>query len=392
MSTAPMYGLVSPAAIVETISFGTPTGSARIACVAIEVPPEPPSAGRVERPSSCSRRRPRRRPRPSPIAAPRSPAARGPRRRGRPRRRPARARCPARPAPRPRCRRRRAPVDARSPQPLARYPYSTPFVSSVPTSTTVAISSAPLLRRDEGSSRGLSRSCPSPGEDRRVPTARVDRDERPAAREGDRLPVGRPRRLERVLGRERHPAKPLPVDADHEDLESSRLPVSTRTRSSSRRATRRARRPALAAGRQAPPPRAVRVHDPELPDLGARQAARVGDPPAVGRPRGLDLRCQVLRHATRAGPVGAHDVDVIAVLVALIGDPRAVRRPRGLGLVAVGRRWNAAGCSSRRRPSRRRRATRCGRSRRRSGCRPERSPDRSGSSCPPGSTCRRAPR
>ena len=43
-SLAPTYGRVSPEATVETISFGTPTGSARIACVAIDVPPEPPSA------------------------------------------------------------------------------------------------------------------------------------------------------------------------------------------------------------------------------------------------------------------------------------------------------------------------------------------------------------
>ncbi len=43
-STAPTYGRVSPDARVETISFGTPTGSARIARVAIDEPPEPPSA------------------------------------------------------------------------------------------------------------------------------------------------------------------------------------------------------------------------------------------------------------------------------------------------------------------------------------------------------------
>ncbi len=43
-STVPTYGLVSPDATVETISFGTPTGSARIAFVAIVVPPVPPSA------------------------------------------------------------------------------------------------------------------------------------------------------------------------------------------------------------------------------------------------------------------------------------------------------------------------------------------------------------
>ena len=43
-STAPTYGRVSPEASVETISLGTPTGSARIARVAIEEPPEPPRA------------------------------------------------------------------------------------------------------------------------------------------------------------------------------------------------------------------------------------------------------------------------------------------------------------------------------------------------------------
>jgi hypothetical protein len=43
-STAPTYGRVSPDATVETISFGTPTGRARIAVVATDVPPEPPSA------------------------------------------------------------------------------------------------------------------------------------------------------------------------------------------------------------------------------------------------------------------------------------------------------------------------------------------------------------
>ena len=43
-STAPTYGRVSPDATVETSSFGTPTGSARIARAAIHEPPEPPSA------------------------------------------------------------------------------------------------------------------------------------------------------------------------------------------------------------------------------------------------------------------------------------------------------------------------------------------------------------
>ena len=48
---------MSPAAIVETISFGTPTGSARIAAVAIAVLPEPPAPSTPSiRPSACSRR------------------------------------------------------------------------------------------------------------------------------------------------------------------------------------------------------------------------------------------------------------------------------------------------------------------------------------------------
>ncbi len=38
-----MYGSVSPDAIVESISLGTPTGSARIAPVATDVFPDPPS-------------------------------------------------------------------------------------------------------------------------------------------------------------------------------------------------------------------------------------------------------------------------------------------------------------------------------------------------------------
>ena len=67
MSLSPMIGRVSEAAIVDTMSFGTPTGSARMACAAIEVPPEPPerqhavAAALLVQP----RARPRSRPRPS---------------------------------------------------------------------------------------------------------------------------------------------------------------------------------------------------------------------------------------------------------------------------------------------------------------------------------------
>ena len=42
MSLAPTNGLTSPAASVETISLGTPTGSARMPLVTMEVPPPPP--------------------------------------------------------------------------------------------------------------------------------------------------------------------------------------------------------------------------------------------------------------------------------------------------------------------------------------------------------------
>jgi hypothetical protein len=41
-SEAPTYGLVSPEATVETISFGTPTGSWRIAKEASAELPDPP--------------------------------------------------------------------------------------------------------------------------------------------------------------------------------------------------------------------------------------------------------------------------------------------------------------------------------------------------------------
>src|ERR1700728_2878600 len=42
ISFMPTYGLVSPEASVETINFGKPYGSARMAAVAMTVPAEPP--------------------------------------------------------------------------------------------------------------------------------------------------------------------------------------------------------------------------------------------------------------------------------------------------------------------------------------------------------------
>ncbi len=53
MSLAPTIGRVSPAAIVETISLGTPTGNACMASAAIDVLPEPPAASTPsQRPSA----------------------------------------------------------------------------------------------------------------------------------------------------------------------------------------------------------------------------------------------------------------------------------------------------------------------------------------------------
>ena len=43
MSLVPTYWATFPDAIVETMTFGTPIGSARIAGVTSDVPPEPPN-------------------------------------------------------------------------------------------------------------------------------------------------------------------------------------------------------------------------------------------------------------------------------------------------------------------------------------------------------------
>ena len=95
-STAPTYGRVSPDATVETISFGTPTGSARIAARR-----DRRAARAAEREDAVEpalgvqlRARPARRPAAIAVtAAPRSPAAASSRD---VRARPRRARCPAR--------------------------------------------------------------------------------------------------------------------------------------------------------------------------------------------------------------------------------------------------------------------------------------------------------
>ena len=43
MSEAPTYWATSPDAMVETMIFGTPTGSARMAGATMAVPPDPPA-------------------------------------------------------------------------------------------------------------------------------------------------------------------------------------------------------------------------------------------------------------------------------------------------------------------------------------------------------------
>src|SRR5262245_31714102 len=76
MSTAPTYGRVSPEATVETTSLGTPTGSCCIAYVTSAVPPVPPIPTTASsRPSSSRRITTAAAPRlMASIAAPRSPA------------------------------------------------------------------------------------------------------------------------------------------------------------------------------------------------------------------------------------------------------------------------------------------------------------------------------
>ena len=78
MSTAPTYGDTSPEATVETISFGSPIGSARMAAVAIVVLPDPPAASTPShRFVACSASTVARAPSAiADTAAPRSPASR----------------------------------------------------------------------------------------------------------------------------------------------------------------------------------------------------------------------------------------------------------------------------------------------------------------------------
>ncbi len=78
MSVTSTYCAVLPEASVETISFGTPTGSVRIAAVIIAVPPPPPRPSTASmRPSRCRAGTSAQAPRSiASMAGPRSRAAR----------------------------------------------------------------------------------------------------------------------------------------------------------------------------------------------------------------------------------------------------------------------------------------------------------------------------
>ncbi|NBE52531.1 hypothetical protein GUY60_14065 [Streptomyces sp. YC537] len=141
-SAEPTYGDTSPAAIEDTINFGMPSGSSRIARLAIDVPPLPPTARTpCTRPSACSRTTTSAAPRAIAVTAtPRSPVARS-RSRSSPAARATSARgmsagisgSPATPVSTTTTRTAYRRSRSRSQR------YSSPLVSSVPSSTTLAM-------------------------------------------------------------------------------------------------------------------------------------------------------------------------------------------------------------------------------------------------------------
>ncbi len=162
-STEPTYGLVSPEATVETISFGTPIGNSRIAWVTSAEPPDPPRPPIASRrPSAWSRFTISAAPRAIvSTAAPRSPA-----RASSPTSAPAAAATSSRGTSGEASGSPTIPASTRTTSTpcsrirSARYAYSRPFVSSVPTRTTVGISSPPCPPPAKGSTPGWSRCLP----------------------------------------------------------------------------------------------------------------------------------------------------------------------------------------------------------------------------------------
>ena len=134
------------------------------------------------------------------------------------------------------------------------------------------------------------------GEDLLLFAVRVDRDDRAPAGERDRrcrpatTPARTRRSVEYVTRRQA-----VAVDADRVDLEVAASRVARRTRPSSRPATRPVRtrpRPG-AVSRRRPEPSGCTTQISRISLPGS--AARVGDPAPVRRPRGLDLRREVVR-------------------------------------------------------------------------------------------------
>ena len=192
--------------------------------------------------------------------------------------------------------------------------------------------SSPSVR---GAQAGLESLLSGSVSIRSSPFATSISEDRPSRREGDRLAVGRPRRLERVVARG-HELRVLAVDADRVDVEALARHVRREHDPPSVRRPRR-RLSDTAELRQPARLRAVGADQPELADARAGLSPHVGDPAAVRRPRGLALLGLLVRHATRAGAVGAHDEDP-ARRTSRERDPVAVGRPRRLRLILLRRR------------------------------------------------------
>src|SRR5690606_21845956 len=140
-SFAPTYGVTSPDAIVDTISLGTPIGRSRTARAAMDDPPLPPTASTASTRSSPAMTAAA----PSPMAvtaAPRSPASRSASIEAPPASATRSAGPPAAP-PRGRAPASTSPASHPSSRTRSRsQTYSAPLVSSVPTSTAVAMQAA----------------------------------------------------------------------------------------------------------------------------------------------------------------------------------------------------------------------------------------------------------
>src|SRR6478672_7640387 len=316
-----MYGRVSPEATVETISLGTPTGSARAAAAPIEEFPEPPTQRKPSsRPSACRRRTTSAAPRHiASTAAPRSPAARSAARSAPAAR--ATSSCPTSASI---CGSKTPASTSSTSTPCSRsrsrrYPYSAPFVSSVPRRTTVAMPFAILLRRCRPP--GRSRVVVLAGGELRLLAVR-DRDERAVPGERDAGSVQRPVGLDRVDRGGRHPLRRAPGDRHRVDL------VLRAARAALEGEGLAVRRPRgggadVAEVGDAADVGAVVVHHVDLFDRVPRPPVVVGDQPSVGAVGRVGRCADARSHAPGGAAALAYPVDR-----ALAGedDPAAVGR------------------------------------------------------------------